>query len=383
METEDQPTQNAKFSAHNGTFNETVNAMSVIRSWWTQSNKSTLLASQSKLLKALVPNYTMETLSDFGMNAVSFTTANDITNAPKETTCILAHGFGSGLGFFYKNVDPILNSGKYNRLILIDWLGMGGSERPSCRSTPYRSLSGWCDGQFSSPNEATHFFIDPLQGFIAKHVPQGKVHLVGHSLGGYLAGRYALTYPERLEKLVMASPVGIPNMPHNALPAAQLPTSLRLVDALWSSNLTPQALVRIQGANRGRSTVKRVLQARIGTLNPEHVALVAEYLYQITVARPSGEYAMNSLLSPVASPETLGVFAREPLEEGLKGLSPGITLRVSFGDHDWMRPNEPSARKVVDSLQAKGQDARVNIASNAGHHLYMDNTESFTRTILT
>ena len=36
-----------------------------------------------------------------------------------------------------------------------------------------------------------------------------KFTLMGHSLGGYLAVCYALKYPGRLDKLILASPVGI------------------------------------------------------------------------------------------------------------------------------------------------------------------------------
>ena len=36
------------------------------------------------------------------------------------------------------------------------------------------------------------------------------MRLVGHSLGGYLAVAYAERFPERVERIVLLSPVGIP-----------------------------------------------------------------------------------------------------------------------------------------------------------------------------
>ena len=39
------------------------------------------------------------------------------------------------------------------------------------------------------------------------------MQLVGHSLGGYLSARYAIAYPDRVEKLVLLSPVGVPELP--------------------------------------------------------------------------------------------------------------------------------------------------------------------------
>ena len=36
-----------------------------------------------------------------------------------------------------------------------------------------------------------------------------KIVLLGHSMGGYLSCRYALKYPENVERLILVSPVGV------------------------------------------------------------------------------------------------------------------------------------------------------------------------------
>jgi len=126
--------------------------------------------------------------------------------------------------------------------------------------------------------------------------------------------------------------------------------------------------------------------------------VLAEYLYHITVSEPSGEYAMNSLLEPVAAPDVMGVFAREPLQDVLltkrqpQQQSPLATttnrlssVKVLFGDQDWMRPNEASARETLRQLQAANsslQEARVDIVPRAGHHLYLENPTDFVRHII-
>lgn len=150
------------------------------------------------------------------------------------------------------------------------------------------------------------------------------------------------------------------------------------MDALWSANLTPQALVRMSGDTRGRRAIRDVLQRRITNLTDAETYLLAEYLYNITVAAPSGEFAMNSLLRPGVGKGTIGVFAREPLDPLLLQLAPHIELKVLYGDHDWMRPNEASARSVIQQL---GERASLHIIEKAGHHLYMDNAEEFERHI--
>ncbi|KAL3925751.1 MAG: hypothetical protein SGILL_000201 [Bacillariaceae sp.] len=164
---------------------------------------------------------------------------------------------------------------------------------------------------------------------------------------------------------------------------------MRVVDALWSSNVTPQQLIRMMGATRGRQNIQRVLQGRIPQLQHAEAQtgaqLLGEYLYHITVADPSGEFAMNSLLEPVVAPDILGVYARLPLQHEFERLEEtrDMALRkaiVLFGSQDWMRPNEPSARKALSNLNTI--DASVHVVENSGHHLYLDNANEFVRHIV-
>mmetsp|Transcript_26936 Transcript_26936/g.33046 ORF Transcript_26936/g.33046 Transcript_26936/m.33046 type:complete len:269 (+) Transcript_26936:2-808(+) len=265
---------------------------------------------------------------------------------------------------------------------------MGGSERPSCRASPTRSWSesgSFCSSHFS-PTQATRFFTDPLHTFLETHEIRNAT-LVGHSLGGYLAARYALRHPERISRLVLASPVGFPAKPIDALPPSQLSPGMRLFDALWSANITPQQLVRMMGGSRGRKSVSRTLRKQIPHLASASSDLLADYLYHITVAHPSGEFAMNSLLEGAASPESVGVFAREPLEDRMvNAFDPSIRLKILFGDRDWMRTsaNEGSAARVVSEIQARNtaSSASIHLVPNAGHHLYLNNAPDFVSHIL-
>jgi pimeloyl-ACP methyl ester carboxylesterase len=49
-----------------------------------------------------------------------------------------------------------------------------------------------------------------------------KMTLVGHSLGGYLSAVYALRYPERVERLILLSPAGVPASKDTSVPAEEL-----------------------------------------------------------------------------------------------------------------------------------------------------------------
>lgn len=125
-----------------------------------------------------------------------------------EKVLVLAHGYGSGLGFFYPNYSELAK--QYDRVIALDWLGMGASSR-SPKSGKYPKYH-YLNPMSMSPTQAVDFFIDNLEEFRAYKNLTSFV-LAGHSLGGYLSGRYALKYPTHLAGLVLISPVGIPTLP--------------------------------------------------------------------------------------------------------------------------------------------------------------------------
>jgi hypothetical protein len=85
-----------------------------------------------------------------------------------------------------------------------------------------------------------------------------------------------------LKKLILASPVGFrpqPTSPQRSRIASStnMPPALRLVDALWSANFTPQALIRLMGSIRGRHAVKRALRGRIPQLDESELLLLSDY----------------------------------------------------------------------------------------------------------
>lgn len=53
---------------------------------------------------------------------------------------------------------------RFDRVISMDWIGMGGSSRPRCGSAPKLPLlNGWCSTDPMDPTKATDFFIDRLE----------------------------------------------------------------------------------------------------------------------------------------------------------------------------------------------------------------------------
>ena len=64
---------------------------------------------------------------------------------------------------------------------------------------------------------------------LLEHVGLEKVVVIGHSMGGMLGTRFALAYPERVEKLVLLNPIGL----EDYLDHTRYPT----IDAVYASQL--------------------------------------------------------------------------------------------------------------------------------------------------
>ncbi|KIW74340.1 hypothetical protein Z517_12280 [Fonsecaea pedrosoi CBS 271.37] len=288
-----------------------------------------------------------------------------VRNVPEEGdpehNLVILHGYGAGLGFFYKNFEPLSRAPGW-QLYALDMLGMGRSSRP-----PFKLKSKTREAQIT---EAEDWFIDSLEEWRVKKKID-KMTLMGHSMGGYMAVCYALKYPGRLNKLILASPVGIPEDPyatHAAMPPPpdstgqnevtqdqettdnnklfngrkkaekeaqpkQKPNPNRLpvrdtssaensssdetstpaprrplpkwLTYLWDANISPFSFVRWSGP-LGPRLVSGWTSRRFSHLPPEEALALHDYSYSLFRLRGSGEYALAYILAP-------GAFARSPL----------------------------------------------------------------------
>jgi len=102
-------------------------------------------------------------------------------------TIILFHGKNFN-GYYWKDIIPALTEKGY-RVIVPDQLGWGRSDKPELHYS------------FHMLANNNRLLLDSL------HID--KVTVIGHSMGGMLAARFALMYPGRTEKLVLENPVGL------------------------------------------------------------------------------------------------------------------------------------------------------------------------------
>lgn len=121
-----------------------------------------------------------------------------------ENNLVMLHGYGAGLGFFYRNFESLSRAEGW-KVFALDLLGMGRSSRPA-----FKIHAKDKEGKIA---ETESWFVDALEEWRIKR-GLDRFTLLGHSLGGYLAVAYALKYPGHLNKLILASPVGIPEDPY-------------------------------------------------------------------------------------------------------------------------------------------------------------------------
>jgi len=271
-------------------------------------------------------------------------------------------------------------------------LGMGRSSRPS-----FRIDSKDHAGKI---RETENWFIDALEEWrIEKKIE--RFTLLGHSLGGYMAVCYALKYPGRLNKLILASPVGIPEDPNavaeplpdeggrgggdaememdaeagsdgkdnnnflnartssssNTATKPKPPVTRRLFNYLWDQNVSVFSFVRWSGP-LGPRLVSGWTSRRFGTLPTEEASALHDYSYSLFRQRGSGEYALGYVLAP-------GAYARSPLIRRIGGVGRGEYVPSDVGP-------SIAAREGGSDKLAKVRESGIPIVFMYGSHDWLD-----------
>ena len=292
-----------------------------------------------------LPSDPKKFLNTFSITPNSLLDPNASAAQEGETTVMLP-GYGAGIGFFFLNFASlskwVLNtptrSRKANastplaprRFFAVDWLGMGRSARPSFPSIKYTK-----DNVQSRVSQAESFFIDSLEEWRETMGIQ-KMNLIGHSLGGYLSVVYALRHPDRVSRLILLSPAGVPHGPDSLVAEEEFSETVpqgasadstapawkpsrdevesqhkmakekrsqstfrRFAMWAWEEGWSPFQLVRGL-AFWGPMLVGKYSARRFAHLTEEEVRDMHDYVWHITAAKGSGEYCICKSLGPVA-----------------------------------------------------------------------------------
>src|SRR5687768_6985127 len=106
---------------------------------------------------------------------------------PNGETVLLFHGKNFN-GYYWKDVIAFLNKNGY-RVVVPDQVGWGRSDKPNIHYSFHLLAAN------------TAQLLDSLN--------IQRVHLIGHSMGGMLATRFALMFPQKVQKLIYENPIGL------------------------------------------------------------------------------------------------------------------------------------------------------------------------------
>lgn len=136
---------------------------------------------------------------------------------PNGRTVVLLHGMNFGGFYFGGPIDALRMAGF--RVVVPDQIGFGRSSKPII---PYN---------FHDMAMNTRALLQSL-GI-------GKAAIVGHSMGGMLAARFAASYPEMTERVVLYDPIGLTDVrwtqPWHSAEEAYKATMARTQDQVWQA----------------------------------------------------------------------------------------------------------------------------------------------------
>ena len=127
---------------------------------------------------------------------------------PNGKTVLLLHGKNFS-GAYWDSTATVLSQNGF-RVIMPDQIGFGKSSKPQHFQYSFHLLA-----------QNTKTLLDSLG--------VGKVAVLGHSMGGMVASRFVLMYPERVEKFILEDPIGLEDY--------KVKAPYTSVDALYQSEL--------------------------------------------------------------------------------------------------------------------------------------------------
>lgn len=141
---------------------------------------------------------------------------------PNGKTVLLLHGKNFSAAYWEPTIQLLTKNGF--RVVAPDQIGFGKSSKPQAYQFSFHSLA-----------RDTKALLDSLK---IKHVI-----VVGHSMGGMLATRFALMYPEMTAKLVLVNPIGLEDW--------KTKVSYKSIDEVYEGELkkTPEAIREYQRRN--------------------------------------------------------------------------------------------------------------------------------------
>eukprot|EP01068_Selenidium_serpulae_P011290 Selendium_serpulae@DN5632_c0_g1_i2.p1 len=237
----------------------------------------------------------------------------------------------------------MLNSDPDGLHYTFDWPGTGRSKRISVN--------------FRDPKHVRDFYTEALESWRSATLGDApKMHLLGHSFGGYLSVGYCAAYPSRVARLTLLSPIGIASAPpdvglvsENTQPKSKV--VLRILETAWEAGYAPLSCVRATGP-LGRNCVTWWVKRRVAHLaGPEPraddgqqqdgdspddprrvpVDLLLELIYRMARQGAGCDGAITKVIDK-------SMYAREPMAGDVASIlsTHGVAVQFVYGVDDWM-----------------------------------------------
>jgi pimeloyl-ACP methyl ester carboxylesterase len=263
---------------------------------------------------------------------------------PNGRIVVLLHGrnFPSS---YWAPVIKTLNEAGY-RVLVPDQIGFGKSSKPSA------------DLHFDTLARNTIALLDHLQ--IA------KADIVAHSMGGMVAVRIARAYPDRIQHLLLAAPIGLEDYRLYVPP-------------------TPTEKILEHEEKLTADDYRKQLETNYSLkLPPDQVTPFIDARFNI---KGSSEYP-RWLRAFVNSAQ---MIYREPVVHEIPLIRQPTLFIMGADDHNAPgRPNAPEALRpkmgqnadLAKALAAKMSNASAEVIANAGHLVFLEEPQEFNRLML-
>jgi pimeloyl-ACP methyl ester carboxylesterase len=270
------------------------------------------------------------------------------TESPN-TPLVLLHGLGAGVALWCLNLDAFAAT---RPVYAVDLLGFGRSTRPTFSTDAM---------------EAERQMVKSIEEW-RKEMKLESFVLLGHSMGGFLAASYAISYPNHVKHLVLADPWGFPERPPEF---NELPLWIRTLSYMLQP-FNPLAGIRVAGPlgpwfiNTLRHDITKKYAAAI-----EQKDLIPQYIYQCNSQTPSGESAFHSMMSGFG-------WAKNPMVKRIDTMKKDIPITLLYGSRSWID------HSATDIIKNKRIDSyfKLQVITGAGHHVYADKPEAFNQIVL-
>jgi len=235
---------------------------------------------------------------------------------------LLIHGLGGSAESWTNNIDAF---GRHYHTFAPDLIGFGHSDKPKIQY---------------AMKTFTNFLNDFLDTIGIK-----KISIVGSSMGGQIAAEFAIAYPDKVEKLVLISPAGIP--PKEFKGTKELKQYVKIFDA------------------KNLDQVRKALLP----VDADQYAVTEEYVkavYQYTMMEGAKHAFISSLKGSAISPR---------LANRLRTIK-AKTL-VIWGKDDRLIPV-----KYCEPFITKMDNCRLLIIEKCGHRPHAEKPDLFNRAVI-